>query len=322
MIKNLNQIEYYFPEKIITNNDLSVISKNLSEEDILKRTGISQRFESKKDELASDMAVTVAETFFKNNKIQKEDIDFLIFCSECFDYIAPATSCIIQNKLGLSQKIGCIDLPYGCSGYVYGLALAKSLLISGMAKNILFITADTPTKTIQKDNVELRSIFSDAAAVTFLDSAIVSQIGEFVFGTNGEGWKNLYAENSAFRKSSEVDTHPNMLMDGIEIFNFGLKVVPSLINDTLEKNHLQMEDIDLFIFHQPTTFLLETLRKKLKIPEEKFIINIGHCGNTVSSTIPIALNESTDNKQIKEGMKILIAGFGIGYSWAATVLKT
>lgn len=322
MLNQLSKISSYFPKKIITNDDLSKISGQLQPDEIFKRTGIIKRFESAPFELASDMAVLAAEKFFTTSTVKKEEIDFLIFCSECFDFIAPSTSCILQDKIGLNENIGCLDLPYGCSGYVYGLALAKSLLNTNMATKILFITADTPTKTIQKDNIELRSIFSDAAAVTFIEQSTIGDIGEFVFGTDGKGWKSLYAENSGFRITENETYKPNMLMDGIEIFNFGLKVVPKLVSDTLQKNNLAQEEIDLFIFHQPTSFLLETLRKKLKIEEEKFIINIAQYGNTVSSTIPIALNECVLNSQIKKNMTIFIAGFGIGMSWAATIIKT
>jgi len=325
MFNTLKNIRYYLPENKITNIDLA-LKFNLTEEEILRKTGIEIRYHSNKNELASDLAIKVSEIYFKEFPEKRNQIDFLIFCSECFDFIAPATSCILQNRMHLSQKIGCIDLPYGCSGYIYGLFLSKSLLKSGMAENILFITADTPSKTIPKDSLELLNIFSDSATVTLLTKSDSEKIGEFVLGTDGSGKESLLAENSAFSRSdvesSAPSFSPEMKMDGIEIFNFGLRVVPNLINETLIKNELTKKDIDFYILHQPTKFLLQTLRKKMDIPEEKWIINIHQYGNTVSSSIPLVISDLMKENRIKPGMNLLLIGFGIGYSWGATLLKT
>ncbi len=327
MLTSLTHISFYFPDKILLNAELSK-EFDTAEDKIFKSTGIKKRYISGKDELASDMACKAAEIFFAEYKIKKESIDFLIFCSGCYDYIAPATSCILQDRIGLNKTIGCLDVPHGCSGYVYGLAMAKSLIQSNMASGVLFITADTSTKTLPSNNLELRSIFSDAASVTLINKKNCTNIGAFIFGTDGSGSKNIYISRSAFRQPIdeifiEKENLPSgkMIMDGLEIFNFALRVVPKLISDTLKKNKLKMEDIDLFVFHQPTKFLLEVLRKKLNIPEAKFIINIEEHGNTVSTTIPLALKDAEKSGKLKKGMNVLVAGFGIGYSWAATVIK-
>jgi 3-oxoacyl-[acyl-carrier-protein] synthase-3 len=308
MLNSIEKIRIYFPKNKITNHSLAT-QFNISEEEILRKTGINNRFHSAENELEV-----------------KQKIDFFIFCSECFDYIAPATSCILQNKMGLQQNIGCLDLPYGCSGYIYGLLLAKSLLKSGAAKNILFITADTPSKTIPKDSLELLNIFSDAATLTYLTQKDEIKIGEFVLGTDGSGKESLMAKQSAFRRNEKTDQTPSfkpeMVMDGIDIFNFGLRVVPSLVEETLIKNNLTKNDIDYYILHQPTKFLLQTLRKKMDIPEEKWIINIQEYGNTVSSSIPLVLSDLMQQKKLQKGMNLLLVGFGIGYSWGSTLLKT
>lgn len=325
MLNSIQNIRSYLPKNKITNAILAS-RYNTTEEEIIRKTGIESRFQADENELASDMAVAAAEIFFNEFPNKKNEVDFLIFCSECFDYIAPATSCILQNRIGLRQQIGTIDLPYGCSGYIYGLLLAKSLLKSGMAKNILFITADTPSKTIPKGSLELQNIFSDAATVTFLNHEHANQIGEFVLGTDGSGKDSLMALKSAFRKNEKTDIPhsfaPEMIMDGIEIFNFGLRVVPGLVEETLSKNNLTKNDIDFFILHQPTKFLLQTLRKKMDIPEEKWVINIQDYGNTVSSSIPLVLSDLMKQNKLQKGMNLLLVGFGIGYSWGATLLKT
>jgi 3-oxoacyl-[acyl-carrier-protein] synthase-3 len=325
MLDSLKNIRFYLPKNKISNAILASQFK-LTEEEIIRKTGIENRYQSDENELSSDMATAVAENFFAEFPDKKNEVDFLIFCSECFDFIAPATSCILQNRIGLNQQIGCIDLPYGCSGYIYGLLLAKSLLKSGMANNILFITADTPSKTIPKDSLELQNIFSDAATVTYLNKENAEKIGEFVLGTDGSGKESLLAINSAFRKTEKTSSatlfNPEMKMDGIEIFNFGLRIVPNLVEETLAKNNLTKNDIDFYILHQPTKFLLQTLRKKMDIPEEKWIINIQDYGNTVSSSIPLVLSDLMRQNKLKKDMNLLLVGFGIGYSWGATLLKT
>lgn len=321
MIEQIKNIALYFPSLVVTNEDLLREIPGISSEKVLKNTGVDQRYQSDEKELASDMGVKAAEMLLINAEYDRSQIDYLIFCSECFDYIAPATCCVIQERLKLGEQLGCVDLPYGCSGFIYALAMAKGLLSASIARNILLITSDTPTKTIHKNNIELRGLFSDAATAMLIGERNYSSIGEFVFGTDGAGRKNLYAKNSAFRKE-EDESSGGMVMDGLEILNFALKRVPALIKDTLAKNNLEQEEIDLFVFHQPSLIVLNVLRQKLKIPEEKFIVDVQKHGNTVSSSIPIALKEAFFEGRITQNQKILIAGFGVGYSWGATVIST
>jgi len=323
----INNISVFLPETILTNCDLA-LEFNVFEEQIFKSVGIKTRYISGVDELASDLGIKAVENLLNEKKINKEDVDFLIFCSTCFDYSAPATSCILQDKLGLKKSTACMDLPYGCSGYIYGLALAKSLVVSGVAKNILFITSDNLTKTISKSSLELRSIFSDAAAVTLINNSNYNAIGEFVFGTDGSGALDVFISRSGYRNSIDIsylnlEQLPNgkFEMDGMKVFNFGLKVVPSLINDILEKNKINFNDIDMFIFHQPSRFLLDVLKKKMNIPDNKFFVNIEERGNTSSTSIPLALFDAKKQGKIHEGMTILLAGFGVGYSWGGTIIK-
>lgn len=327
MYSLVDTISLYFPKETLDNKKLSNLF-DVDEQKILRATGIKNRYISSKEELASDMAFRVVESFFEEYSIDRLTIDCLIFCSECYDYIAPTSSCILQDRLSLNKNTACIDMPYGCSGYVYGLAMAKSFVNTGIAKNVLFVTADTSTKTISPTDLELRSIFSDAASVTLINVENYNTIGEFVFGTDGGGCESIYISRSAFKKpidspflEKENLSNGKMVMNGLEIFNFGLRVVPKLVDDTLLKNNLKFEDIDLFIFHQPSLFLLQTLRKKINIPESKFFINIESHGNTVSTTIPLALKEAKQQGKLNKGMTVLLIGFGIGFSWAGTVIK-
>jgi 3-oxoacyl-[acyl-carrier-protein] synthase-3 len=325
MSVNLDYISTYFPEDILTNEKLAGIFPKTSPEQIFKATGIKQRYISAPKEISSDMAVKAAENLFKEYAYDRNKIDFLIFCSETSDYIAPTTSCIIQDRLGLSKQIGCIDLPYGCSGYIYGLGIANGLLAAGMATNVLFLTADVETKVIHPTDLELRSIFSDLASANILSKNKQKQ--HFVFGTDGSGHKNLLVDHSGFRnpyrdnKLAKQLPNGQLKMKSTEVFLFAVKAVPKLVHETLEKYNYSIEDVDLFVFHQASYFILEVIRKKIKVPKEKFFINIEGVGNSVSSTIPVALKEAEEKGILKRGMKVMLAGFGIGYSWGATIIK-
>ena len=320
----LKYISTYFPASVLTNETLSHDFPQTTADQIFKNTGILKRYVSAPNEIASDLGVNAAENLFSDYKINKETIDFLIFCSEGFDYIAPASSCIIQDRLGLSKGIGCIDLPYGCSGYIYGLGIANGLLAANMATNILFLTADIPTKVIHQDDLELRSIFSDISTANLIAKNNYNQ--HFVFGTDGSGYKNLLVDNSGFRNPLNKESNKHLLngqmkMNSTEIFLFAVKAVPKLVNEVLEKYNYNLNDVDLFVFHQASYFMLEIIRKKIKVPKEKFFINIEGVGNSVSSSIPVALKEAEQKGILKRGMKVMVAGFGIGYSWGATIIK-
>lgn len=326
MAISIDNISVYFPKEQRT-NEMLAIDFNTSAEQIFKNTGIRTRYVSAKDELASDMAVKAAENLFSEQQIDKNSIDFLIFCSEGFDYIAPASSCIIQNRLGLPITIGCMDLPYGCSGYVYGLGIAYGLLKAQIAQKILFITADIPTKGISNSDLELQSIFSDIATATIITDNNSNSLTHFEYGTDGSGAHDLYVEASAFRnpiqsnfKIPEGLICGQMIMNGSNVFLFAVKRVPTLIQSILEKQNATIDEIDLFVFHQASFFMLDVVRRKCKIPKEKFFVNIEDYGNSVSSTIPVALYDAEKKGVLKRGMKVLLAGFGIGYSWGATII--
>lgn len=329
----IKAISYYLPEEVLTNADLVRIFPQLTEVEIFRATGIRKRHITPHGIIGSDLAYLSAIKFFDEHPIKKKEIDFLLFCTHGSDYNGPSSACILQDRIGLPNHCGAMDIPYGCTGFVYGTAIAKSLIESNLAKNVLLLTSDIPTTVIRPENHELRAIFGDGAACTlFSISKNNSSIGDFVFGTDGRGAKNLIVRNSGRRepvtmeyleKNSDAGGMLNgtMEMNGAEIFIFAVKVVPTMVKQVLEKNNLQQDDIDLFIFHQASGFLLEILRKKLKIPKENFFVYLENVGNTVSATIPIALKEAIKEGKAKTGDKILLAGFGIGYSWAGTVIQ-
>lgn len=332
-IATISAVAYYFPSGELTNEHLNVEFPEWSVEKIMAKVGVSNRRIAAQDEFASDLAVKAAQKLFADNNVDPVIIDYLIVCTQSPDYFLPATACIVHQQLHLPAKAGAIDINQGCSGFVYGLGLAKGMIAAGDATNVLLITADTYSKFLHPLDKGNRSIFGDAAAATLVSSnGAGAAVGKMIFGTDGSGASNLIVKNGAMRspKSADVDLHTDengnfyndncLFMNGAEVFNFTLESVPSLVRQILEKNNLMQDEIDVFIFHQANKFMLEYLRKKIKIPVEKFFIWMETCGNTVSSTIPIAIYQAIKNNNIKKGHKVLIAGFGVGYSWGGTVL--
>ena len=323
-------ISYYLPEQKLTNTELSAKFNDWGEDKIFNKTGIKNRHITNENEYASDLAIKAANLLFKEYSINNKSIDFVIYCTQSPDYLLPTTACILQDRLNLSINCGALDFNLGCSGFVYGLAICKGLIESSIASNILFITSETYSKYIHPDDRGNRTIFGDAAAATLISDNGFAEICNFDLGTDGSGAQNLIVKNGGTRykstfESVDVDERGNfrssshLFMNGPEIFAFTSKMVPDLIDNVLRKNSLVKDDINLYVFHQANKFMLDFLRKKIGIPESKFYTYIENCANTVSSTIPIALKEAIINKRCHGD--VLIAGFGVGYSWGGSVIK-
>lgn len=326
----IKAISYYLPSKILSNEDLAKEFPEWSVDKIAGKIGISTRHISASDETAGDMAEKAAKLLFDEYTILPSIVDFILLCTQSPDYFLPTTSCILQDRLGISTTTGALDFNLGCSGFVYGLSLAKGLIMGGIAKNILLITSETYTKHIHFKDKGNRTIFGDAAAATLISTDGFAEIGNFCLGTDGRGAENLIIKTGGLRypeklKDISFDEGENpissdhIFMNGSEIFSFTLEAVPILVGDTLRNNNLAQGQIDLFIFHQANKHMMNFLRKKIKIEEEIFYCYLEKVGNTVSSTIPIVLKEA--QKENKLSGNVLLAGFGVGYSWAGTVLK-
>lgn len=328
----IKAISYYLPEKILSNPELAEIFPEWSVEKIEKKLGIKERHIAGENETASDLGVKAAEALFSEYNINKADIDFLIFCTQSPDYILPTTACIMQERLGLSTKMGAIDLNLGCSGFVFGLMTAKCYVQTGVAKNVLVITAETYSKYIHPKDKSNRTIFADGAAACLVGTEGFAEIGEFTLGTDGKGAENLIVRSGAARHKEPyndlvINEFGNpmgsdyLYMNGPEILNYTLERIPEMITEVLEKNKVMMDDIDLHVYHQANAYIAKLQRRKMKIPEEKYYHCYEHCGNTVSSSIPIALKEAIKDGSIRKGMKVVSVAQGLGYSWGGFLLK-
>jgi len=324
------KIACYLPEQVFTNSDFEKEFPDWNAAKIEEKVGIRQRHIAGKEETALDMAYMAAVRVLSGE--DKTKVDFILLCTQSPDYFLPTSACVLQEKLGLKTQTGALDYNLGCSGFIYGLALAKGLLAAGIASRILLIMSETYSKHMHPADRANRSIFGDGAAAMLLDLDDLPFIGTFELGTDGTGRDNLIVEAGAMRRSCIPNAQliakddgsfqsPNHLyMNGPEIFNFTIDNVPGLVNSVLGKNHLSLEDISYVIFHQANKYMLEYLRKKIRIPIEKYHNNMLMTGNTVSATIPIAINECLDLGIINPGSKLLLVGFGVGYSWGAVVI--
>lgn len=323
-------IAYYLPDSVLTNEELVKQFPEWTVDKISKKVGISERHVTTEDETAGDMAVKAAEKLFTEKGIDRSVIDFVLLCTQSPDYHLPSTSCIIQDKLGLSTRCGAFDFNLGCSGYEYGLAVAKGLVVGGIAKNILLLTAETYTKYIHPLDKGNRTIFGDGATATLVSDSGYAEIGEFCLGTDGSGAEQLIVKSGCARhfqlindyqidEEGGIHSSDNLYMNGKAIFDFTSDVVPPLIDETLQKNGLNMEEVDLFVFHQANKYMINYIRKLMGIDKERFYIFMENVGNTVSSTIPIALCEAEKEGKLKGN--IVLAGFGVGLSYGAVILK-
>ena len=328
----IKAISYYLPEKVLTNEELIKEFPEWSVEKVAKKVGVNSRHIADEKETAGDLAEKAAINLFAEYKINPKDIDFLILCTQSPDYFLPSTACVLQSKLGISTHAGAFDYNLGCSGCVYGIAMANSFVESGLAKNVLLITAETYSKYLHQSDKSNRSIFGDAAAACLISENGIAEIGSSVLGTDGCGAEKLILKTGAARQKNQTGLFSEddeghvryddyLYMDGGGIFNFTLEAVPAMMKEVLDKNGLEKENIDYFVFHQANKFMLNTIRKICVLPKDKFYVNLEETGNTVSSTVLIGLKQCLENGIIHEGMDIMIAGFGVGLSWGGTILK-
>lgn len=331
----IQYIEYHLPERVLTNEQLAHDFPEWSVEKIERKTGITRRHIAADDECASDLAVAAAEKLFSRASVQREDIDYVLFCTQAPDHFLPATACMIQERLGLPTTCGAVDVNQGCSGWVYSLGLAKGLIESGQAGSVLLLTGETYSKFLHEGDKSVRTLFGDAASATLVQGHEGDSecLGPFVYGTDGRGAGNLIVPRGGMRSPAlaeppvSQDEHGNrrtenhLYMNGTEIFTFTLEAVPRAVASLLESASVRANEVDLFVFHQANRFMLEHLRRRMKIDPERFVLGFEDCGNTVSATIPIALKKAECRGQLQAGQRIMVVGFGVGYSWSAAMTR-
>ena len=329
----IKAISYYLPERVCTNDELVKEFPEWDVEKVYAKVGVRQRHLASQTQTAGDLAEAAARKLFAEYGVAQETIDFILLCTQSPDYRLPSTACLLQDRLGIPTSAGALDYDLGCSGCIYGLALAKGLVIAGLARNVLLLTAETYTKYLHPDDKSNRTIFGDGAAACLVSAEEgLAEIGDFVLGTDGSGAGDLMVKTGGARfpeasgqSTVDDDGHVNredfLYMNGSAIFNFTLDRVPALMEQLFQKAGLGKDDIDYYVFHQANKFMLSTLRKVCGIPKDRFHIDLERTGNTVSSTVFIALKDCLDNGTLRPGMKVMACGFGVGLSYGGTILQ-
>jgi len=323
----IGPVAIHLPEKVEDNDFLSAQFPRWDMDLIYAKTGIRQRHIAGPNECASDLGVAAAEKLFAEYAIDRNSIDFLLFCTQTPDYPLPTTACLMQQRLGLPKSVGALDFNLGCSGFVYGLALADGMIRAGTARRVLLITAETYSKYIDPTDRSLRTIFGDGAAATLIEASDVPSLGGFVFGTDGSGANMLMVAEGGVRSAMPSALQPrkrrrwpsSLYMDGPELVKFSLEIAPPLIDDVLARAGWTRDRIDMYLIHQATLFMLDHLRERLSLDLEHTPEALEDYGNTVSSTIPILIRDLRDCGRLQPGKRTLLIGFGVGLSWAGCV---
>ncbi|MGD0902961.1 MAG: ketoacyl-ACP synthase III [Terracidiphilus sp.] len=333
MSANIAALSCYLPQREVTNEELQAENPAWEMAKVAAKTGINCRRIAAEGETAADLAFAAAERLFAGSSVQREEIDYLLFCTQSPDYVLPASACILQDRLRLPVSCGAIDFNQGCSGFIYGLQLANALVCSGSAFNVLLLTGETYSKYIHPGDRSVRVLFGDAATATVVSAdKRGARIVATVVGTDGSGCGNLIVPIGGARRrfpaeplseycdeNGSVRSAANLFMDGQELFAFTMKRVPALIHKLLTKTGLTLDEIDSFVFHQANAFMNEQLRTKMRLPKEKVPLSLSDVGNTVSNTIPLTLSRIA--VQLSPGNKVMLIGFGVGYSWGAGLLE-
>ncbi|MDD2346022.1 MAG: ketoacyl-ACP synthase III [Bacteroidales bacterium] len=335
MNAKIKNIYYYLPKRLVTNKDLIAENPMWDLSSVAKNTGVEQRYFAEEGETALDLSVGACKKFFKESGVEPLQIDCILYCSQTHDYVMPGNSALLHRHFDFRMDVMAFDITLACSGYVYALTIAKSLIASSVVRNVIIVTADTYSKLIHKRDRSTRSLFGDAASVTYLvacndEQGIIAQS----LATEGKFYKKFYVPAGGFRNPKSESTSQdyidnagnmrsdeNILMDGVGIWNFIRSKVPEHLFNFLDSRQLKIKDIDLFVFHQASALTLDSLQKALKIPDERMFRNIHKYGNTVSSSIPLALSEAIHEGYIMKGNLILVSGFGVGLSYGSALIQ-
>lgn len=313
----IKHISTYLPSTVLANEqiyDRFEFPKGFLETKI----GVLERRIAGPDESTSDLAVAAGKKLFDETTLQPNAVDLLVLCTQNADYRLPHTSALLQERLGLQKSVAAFDINLGCSGFVYSLALIEGWMLSQQSRNALLVTCDPYSKIMDPKDRSTVPLFSDGAAVTWIGPGAGNRVGKSVFGTDGSQAGALIVRNSGTRV--EPGAKSTLHMSGRTIYEYVLRNIPAVVHECCERNETRLEEIDYFILHQASAHMLEGLRTRLKIPEDKMVRNLALVGNTVSSTIPMALLEVMKREDLK-GKTAMLCGFGVGLSWAATILR-
>ena len=330
----ISKIEYALGSATLTNDELRLEYPEWNFDHLETRTGVKSRPICSQNETALDFAISACNKLIDDGSLSVDEVDAVIFCTQTPDHLIPPNSCILHGILDLRPNTAAFDISHGCAGYPYSLMLARDMIFSGSASQVLVINSDTYSRLISPDDRATRSLFGDAGAVSLISTHNPSFVIHDIFlATAGDLYKRFFIDSGGARnprqnddekrkgnaKQSNVSGYINM--DGLGILTFFNSILPKAIFEFLEKNGLAMDDIVLVVPHQSSAVSLEGLRKSLNIDNSKFYVDIEDTGNLVSASIPIAFKRASQKHSFAPGDKILFCGFGVGLSWGLALVE-
>ena len=329
----IKSIEYYLPDNIVTNEDLQKENPDWNLDKVAEKSGVYQRHIAGENETAYDLSVKACAKLFQTN--DKNNIDGIIYCTQSPDYIMPSNSFLLHKHFGLKDEIFAYDFNHACTGYIYCLAMANAFVKAGMAREILLINADTYSKYINPKDRSTRVLFGDGAAATIVKkSGRKRGIIDIDLGSSGSGYNKFWIPAGGLRlpksdstsveiedERGNIRAQNDIEMDGFGVWSFINSVAPKQIESLLMRNNVEKTDVDQFVFHQASKMTLESIMRLMKLNDEHVFNNIQNIGNTVSSSIPIALKDALDRNEIEIESTLILSGFGVGISYGAILME-
>lgn len=316
-------VGHHVPERIVSNHDLEQWL-DTSDEWITSRTGMKRRHWTSENEATSDLAIAAARNALAQAELDPNEIDAYIVCTVYPDYLFPATAAIVASALGAVDK-SAFDMEIGCSGFIYGLTVAASLVRSGVYRRVMMIGAETLSKMVDKTDRSTAILFGDGAGAVILEASEVDSFLSSELGSDGSRPEilRIAAGGSRYPTTHELidEKKDRIFMAGREVFKFAVTKMIDATDKALAKAHVSKSDVDLLIPHQANKRIIDAAMKYLEIPPERCVVNIHEYGNTSAASIPIALSEALSEGRVKPGDTIVFVGFGAGLSWGAVVWK-
>ena len=312
------------PKKEVSNEYFHSTFTEQGVTDVIKMIGVQTRRWVDENVSTGDLCLAAGKKLLNDLNWDPSTIDALIFISQTPDYRLPSTALTLQREMKISQRCIAFDINLGCSGYPYALWLGMTMIQSGAASRVLLAVGDTVSKIVDPRDRATAMLFGDAGSMTAIESTTSEDQAFFILGSDGKGANNLIIPKGGFKDYSKANdarlkdkNSACLYMDGGEIFNFTLKTIPTLVNETIEFAGLTLASYDYLLFHQANLFMLKHLAKKIKCPDEKFPININQFGNTSCASIPLLITTDLSKNFTKQSAQVGMFGFGVGYSWAS-----
>ena len=328
-------IAYALGERLVTNDDLGRENPTWDMSRTTERTGVSSRAVAESGTTALDLAERAAVRLFEEGSVASGDVDGLIFCTQTPDHILPGNASLLHGRLGLPQRVLAFDMVHACSGFVYAAGVARSLVESGAATNVLVATGDTYSRLIHPGDRSTRAIFGDGAACSLVTAGPEASLrfADFEYWTAGDRADRFMVANGGARSPFDPDlvvepdsnarvSSPNHIrMDGLGLLSFFNSNVPKSVDAVLERNGLGRDDVDRIVFHQASRMAVEGLARALRVGMDRVEVSFGDTGNLVSASIPVALARMRERGALASGDTVLLCGFGVGLSWSVALLE-